>query len=60
MTVQISDGRLVFVRPAIIDGATSHKISVREGALPPPPTPRVLWGGSHKNIFQKNIERNFG
>jgi len=44
MTVQISDGRLVFVRPAIIDRATPRKISAREGALSPPDPPRTMGG----------------
>ena len=54
MTVQISDGRLVFVRPAIIDGATSHKISVREGALPPPDPPRTMGGVTQKYFPEKH------
>ena len=54
MTVQISDGRLVFVRPAIIDRATSHKISLREGALSPPDPPRTMGGVTQKYFPEKH------
>jgi len=41
MIVQRSDGRLVFVHPAIIDRAKVRKISAREGDLSPPAPLRI-------------------
>jgi len=54
MIVQRSDGRLVFVRPAIIDRATPRKISAREGALSPPPPPRTMGGVTQEYFPEKH------